>query len=109
MIKTTIESIEDKVKNADIREEEKGELLKLLSTLETEVLDLSKTHPEAAESIAGFTQVSAHEATRGQRNEQLVHLSTKGMTSSIEGFENTHTELVRIVNAIAHILANMGL
>ena len=110
MIRTTIESIEKKIANADsMGEEEKKELLKLLSTLETEVLDLSKTHPEEAESIAGFTQVSAHEATRGQRNEQLVHLSIKGLTSSIEGFENTHEELVRIVNSIAYILSNMGL
>ena len=90
-------------------EEDKKELLKLLSTLETEVLDLSKTHPEEAESITGFTQVSAHEATRGRRNEQLVHLSTKGLTSSIEGFESTHEELVRIVNSIAYILSNMGM
>ena len=110
MIRTTIESIEDKVKNADyMREKDKQELLKLLSTLETEMIDLSKTHPEEAESIAGFTQVSAHEATRGQRNEQLVHLSIKGLTSSIEGFENTHEDLVRIVNSIAYILSNMGL
>ncbi len=109
MIKTTIESIEKKIASGDsLGEEEKKELLKLLSTLETEVLDLSKTHPEEAESIAGFTQVSAHEATRGQRNEQLVHLSVKGLTSSIEGFENTHEELVRIVNSIAYILSNMG-
>jgi hypothetical protein len=38
-----------------------------------------------------------------------VHLSIKGLTSSIEGFENTHEELVRIVNSIAYILSNMGL
>lgn len=109
MIKTTIDNIESKVRNADIREEDKQELLRLLSTLETEVVDLSKTHPDEAESIAGFTQVSTHEATRGRRNEQLVRLSTKGMTSSIEGFESSHEELVRIVNSIAHILSNMGL
>jgi hypothetical protein len=110
MIGTTIESIEKKIANTNsMGEEDKKELLKLLSTLETEVLDLSKTHPEEAESIAGFTQLSAHEATRGRRNEQLVRLSTKGLTSSIEGFENTHEELVRIVNSIAYILSNMGL
>jgi len=110
MIRTTIESIEKKITNADsMGEEDKQELLKLLSTLETEVVDLSKTHPEEAESITGFTQVSAHEATRGQRNEQLVHLSIKGLTSSIEGFQNTHEELVRIVNSIAYMLSNMGL
>jgi hypothetical protein len=109
MIETTIESIENKVRNADIKQEDKEELLRLLSTLETEVLGLSETYPEEAESIAGFTQLSAHEATRGQRNEQLVSLSTKGMISSIEGFESTHEELVRIVNSIAYILSNMGL
>ena len=109
MIETTIESIENKVRNADIRKEDKEELLRLLSTLETEVLGLSETHPEAAESIAGFTRLSAHEATRGQRNEKLVSLSTRGMISSIEGFERTHEELVRIVNSIAYILSNMGL
>jgi len=109
MIETTIESIENKVRNADIKQEDKEELLRLLSTLEAEMLDLSRTHPEEAESIAGFTQLSAHEATRGQRNEQLVSLSTKGMISSIEGFESTHEELVRIVNSIAYILSNMGL
>jgi hypothetical protein len=109
MIKTTIESIENKVRKADIRKEDKVELLDLLSTLEAEMLDLSRTHPEEAESIAGFTQLSAHEATRGERNEELVRLSTKGMVSSIEGFESTHEELVRIVNSIAYILSNMGL
>lgn len=109
MIKATIESIENKVRKADIRKEDKVELLDLLSTLEAEMLDLSRTHPEEAESIAGFTQLSAHEATRGERNEELVRLSTKGMISSIEGFESTHEELVRIVNSIAYILSNMGL
>ena len=73
------------------------------------MLSLSKTHPEQAESIAGFTRVSAHEATRTDKNEQLVRLSLKGLNSSIEGFETSHEELVKIVNSISVILANMGL
>ncbi|MGD0231482.1 MAG: DUF4404 family protein [Syntrophorhabdales bacterium] len=110
MIPETLETIEEKIKNADsIKEEDKQELLKLLSTMKAEVVRLSRTDPEQAESIAGFAQVSMHEATRGQRNEQLMHLSIKGLTSSIEGFESTHADLVKIVNSIAYILSNMGL
>jgi hypothetical protein len=110
MLKETIERIQEKVRSADsMKEEDKQELLKLLTTLESEVVTLSKTNPEEAESITGFAQVSAHEATREERNEQLMRLSIGGLTSSIEGFEDTHRELVRIVNSIAHILSNMGL
>ena len=110
MIRKTIETIEERIKNTDsIREEDKQEILKLLATLEDEAVSLSKTHPEDAESITGFTQVSAHEATRQQKNPQLVKLSIKGLTSSIEGFENSHEELVKIVNSIAVMLSNMGI
>ena len=110
MIEKTISEIEAKISGTDaVSTERKQELLKLLGTLKTEVAKLSKTNSEQADSIAGFTQLSAHEATRGERNEELVRLSTKGMLSSIEGFESTHEELVRIVNSIAYILSNMGL
>ena len=110
MIQGTIENIEEKIRNADsIEGKDKQELLRLLLDLKSEVVSLSKTHPEEAESITGFTQVSAHEATREEKNEKLVNLSLKGLTSSIEGFENTHAELVKVVNSLAVVLANMGL
>ena len=110
MIRKTIETIEERIKSTDsIGEKDKQEILKLLATLEDEAVSLSKTHPEDAESITGFTQVSAHEATRQQKNPQLVKLSIKGLTSSIEGFENSHEELVKIVNSIAVMLSNMGI
>ncbi len=110
MIGDTIRNIKEKVRNTDsIKGGEKEELLRLLSTLEAEVTSLSKTHPEQAESITGFTQVSAHEATREDRNQKLVNLSIRGLTSSIEGFENSHEDLVTIVNAIALMLSNVGI
>ena len=110
MIRNSIDSIQKKIRESDsLQEQDKEELLTLLSNLESEVLSLSKTHPEQAESIAGFTRVSAHEATRTDKNEQLVRLSLKGLNSSIEGFETSHEELVKIVNSISVILANMGL
>jgi hypothetical protein len=110
MIRQTIESIEKRIESTEsISATEKEELLRLLATLQSEVVSLSKTHPEEAESITAFTQVSTHEAMREQKNEQLLSLSVKGLTSSIEGFETSHPELVRIVNAISVMLSNIGI
>lgn len=110
MIRQTIENIEKRIANTEtLSPEDKREFLKLLSTLEAEVTSLSKTNPEQAESISGFTRVSAHEATREEKNPQLLKLSIKGLTSSVEGFEGTHAELVRIVNSLAVMLSGMGI
>jgi len=109
-VRDTIETIEKRIEKADsIKEEERQELLSLLSTLEGEIVSLSKTHPEQAESITGFTRVSTHEATREQKDPQLMRLSLSGLTSSVEGFENSHEELVRIVNRLAVMLSSIGI
>jgi len=109
-IRETIENIEQRIEKADsIKPEDKEELMNLLSTLESEVVSLSKTHPEQAESITGFTRVSTHEATREEKTPQLVKLSVNGLTSSVEGFENSHEELVRIVNRLAVMLSSVGI
>lgn len=110
MIKKTISNIEERIKGASSFEnKDREELLQLLTTLEAEVSELSKTHPECAESITGFTQVSAHEATRTSKNPQLMNLSLKGLSSSVEEFESSHPQLVAVVNKISQILANMGI
>ena len=72
MIKETISNIEAKIQNAEsIKSEKKRELLQLLGTLKSEVDALSKTDDEQAHSIAGFTNLSAHEATRSTQNPAL--------------------------------------
>lgn len=110
MIKKTISNIETRIKETpSIEEKDRNELLTLLAALENQVTDLSKTHPECAESITGFTQMSAHEATRARKNPQLVKLSLKGLSSSAEEFESSHPQLVAVVNKISQILANMGI
>ncbi len=79
MIEDTLAKIEARLKGADsIPEEKRRELQQLLATLKSEVAKLSKTHAEQAQSIAGFTEISAHEATRDPRNPQLLDLSLKG-------------------------------
>lgn len=108
MLEKTITNIETNIKNAgSIGEKDRDDLLKLLATLKSEVLELSKTNAEHAESITGFTKVSTHEATREKKNQQLMKLSLSGLTSSIDELESTHPNLVETVNKISQILANM--
>ena len=110
MIKDTISSIEAKIQSADsINADKKRELLQLLGTLKSEVSTLSRTNDEQAQSIAGFTEISAHEATRSEQNPQLLELSLKGLSSSVEGFEKSHPRLVQIVNSISQTLSNLGI
>jgi hypothetical protein len=110
MIEDTIGKIEARIQNAEaIKEERRKELLQLLATLKSEVAQLSETHSDQAQSIAGFTAVSAHEATRLEQNPQLLKLSLDGLGSSVAGFERSHPRLVQIVNAISNTLANLGI
>ncbi len=110
MIQDTIGKIEARIEGADaIKEDRRRELMQLLGTLKSEVAELSKTHGEQAQSIAGFTQLSAHEATRAEQNPELLKLSLDGLSSSVRGFEESHPRLVQIVNAISHTLANLGI
>lgn len=110
MLKTAITNIENKIQhNTSIKDKEKTELLQLLSTLQDEVSELSKTDEEQAESITCFAQTSAHEATRKDKNEDLLDLSLKGLTSSVNELESSHPKLVEIVNRISYMLSNMGI
>jgi hypothetical protein len=110
MIEDTLAKIEARLKSAEaIPAEKRRELQQLLATLKAEVGKLSKTHAEQAQSIAGFTEVSAHEATRERQNPQLLKLSLNGLKSSVEEFEKSHPKLVDIVNSISNTLANLGI
>lgn len=110
MIENTIGKIEDRIRGAEaIKDERREELLQLLGTLKSEVADLSRTHGEQAQSIAGFTEVSAHEATRTEQNPELLRLSLQGLGSSVRELEQSHPRLVQIVNAISSALSNLGI
>jgi len=102
--------IENRIQAAEsINEQRRQELLELVGTLKAEVAELSKTHGEQAQSIAGFTELSTHEATRTEQNPQLLKLSLEGLNSSVGGFEQSHPRLVQIVNAISSTLSNLGI
>ena len=110
MIDDTISKIEAKLKDTGaISEESKRELSGLLATLKGEITQLAKTHAEQAQSIAGFTQTSTHEAIREERNPELLKLSLEGLATSVDGFENSHPSLVQIVNRICKMLSDLGI
>jgi hypothetical protein len=105
MVEETITQIEARIKKTkSLNDERKKELLDLLSTLKTEVSQLSKTDAEDAQSIIGFT-----EAIREEKNPQLFKLSLEGLSTSVKRFENSHPRLVGIVNSICNTLSNIGI
>jgi hypothetical protein len=110
MIRNTIHEIEESVRRAgSVSDETKAELLRLLSTLEAEVSELSRTNADQAQSIAGFAALSTHEATRPAKNPSLVQVSLKGLQLSVHGFEGSHPRLVQTVNAVCTALSNVGI
>ncbi len=110
MIRKTIESIEEKIrKSPSVSDENRGELLRLLAKLKKEIEELAKTHPEQAESITSFTQATAHEATRKEKNPDLLKLSMDGLAVSVKELETSHPDLIQLVNAVSQALANMGI
>lgn len=109
MIQDTLSKIETRIGQSGVKDDSKAELLTLLGTLKSEVAELSKTHGEQAQSIAGFTEVSTHEATREAPNPALVRHSLDGLSASVEGFEQSHPRLVDIVNRICTTLSNLGI
>ncbi|SEL94628.1 protein of unknown function [Syntrophus gentianae] len=110
MIQNTLNKIEERLKKTEtVTEENRSELLNLVSELKGEIEELSKTHTEHAESITGFAAISTREATRQEKNPALLQLSIDGLAASVEGFETSHPTLVGVVNRICSMLANLGI
>jgi len=110
IMKDTISEIEERIRNAGaLKDENRAELLDLLGQLKSQIGALSKTNQEQAQSIAGFTEVSAHEATREERNPKSLKHSLLGLQSSVHELEQSHPQLVGVVDRIATMLASMGI
>ena len=110
MIDETIGKIERRVQEGtSISEMNKRDLLDLLAKLRAELGSLSETHGEQAESITGFVERSAHEATRKDPNPKLLGLAIDGLSTSVQEFESSHPLVAETVNSIAAALANLGI
>jgi len=110
VIEETIKQIEARIQAAEsLRPERRRELIELLATLKAEADELAKTHGEQAQSIVGFAQVTAHEATRTEKNPKLLDLSLEALRSSVHDLEKSHPRLAHIVNTISTTLSNSGI
>ena len=81
----------------------------MLAGLKSELANLSETHHEEAASITRFADASAHEAARAEKKPQLTDTALQGLRLSIEGLEESHPNVVQVVNRFATALSNMGL
>ena len=110
MLNDTLAQLESRLKTSGaLPGDQRAELLDLIQRLKTEIGELSKTHQEQARSIAGYTEVSAHEATRTEKNPELLDHSLQGLSASVAEFESSHPQLVEVVNRISTTLSNMGI
>ena len=108
MLEERIEKTESAVKAAgNISADQKAELLGLLARLNSALGKVE--HREDAESIARFAQASVHEATRQKKKSNVLEAALHGLKQSVEEFEASHPELVRLVTDFSTVLANMGL
>jgi len=110
MIEETLAKLESRINLlTSVSDERKTELKTLFTELKSEVVELSKTQSEDAESITRFAEISAYEATRPGKNAALSELSLQGFSTSVDGFEASHPRLVSIVNSICSTLSNFGI
>lgn len=110
MIRKTIEEIELKIQQTEsINDSQREDLGRLLGQLKTEIASLGDEYPEQVKSIADFARISANEVTRVQKNPQLIKLSLRGLSTSVEEFEKSHPRMVEIVNSICTTLSNLGI
>lgn len=92
-----------------VDEKRKAELLQKLETLHAELEELARTDADRAKTIAGFAELSAHEATRPRPHPELLRLSVTGLQKSVEDFEATHPRLVELAGSLSALLSNVGL
>ena len=110
MIEDTIQRIEARLASAEhLSAERRAELLELLQTLRAEVTALSPAHAERAQSLAAHAEASTAAAISASTDTGTLQRSLRGMTDSVEGFEDSHPRLVQTVSAISHALSNLGI
>jgi hypothetical protein len=107
MGKQLIEQIEKKlVQSEGLDAGVRHELLGMLGALKAE---MDAVGGERAESIAGFAGAATHEATRSQRNPDLLQHAVAGLADSVKEIEVEHPKVVEIVNGICTMLSNLGI
>jgi hypothetical protein len=90
-------------------DQKRADLMAHLSELRAELDALARTDPDRAKTIAGFADLSTHEATQSRPRRELVELSVTGLRKSVQEYEKTHPKLVELVGSLSAALSNVGL
>jgi len=110
MLDETLAKLETNIRESDaIQADNKAELLRLLTTLKSEIATLEPTHAERAASVLGLAEKSMHEAIRQPRDPQLAASALQELSASVAELEVSHPQLVSAVNAISVLLSSIGI
>ena len=110
MLDDTLAQLETHIRASEaIQADQKAELLRLLTTLKSEIATLEHTHAEYAESVVGLAERSVHEATRQPKDPQRADSALQELAESVAELEVSHPQLVNVVNAISVLLSNIGI
>ena len=110
MLDETLAKLETNIRASEsIQTDKKAELLRLLTTLKSEIATLEHTHAEQAESVRCWAERSMHEAIRQPHDPQLAASALQELAASVAELEVSHPQLVNVVNAISVLLANIGI
>lgn len=109
-IEEAIARIENRVRSSRrLNDRSKGEFLELLDSLWKELDAIPEEQNDRAASITGFMDVSTHEATREEQDQELLNISITGLAKSVQEMEASHPNLASAVNRVCALLANMGI
>ena len=110
MLDETLAQLEMNIRASEaIQADQKAELLRLLTTLKSEIATLEHTHAEQAASVLGLTERSMHEAIRQPKDPQLAASALQELSEAVAELEVSHPQLVNVVNAISVLLSNTGI
>ncbi len=110
MIDETIQRIEARLRGAEsLPDQTRAELLLLLATLKSEVGQLPAAHSAAAREIARAADASTSEALASERDDESHRKALAELAGSVREFEDSHPQLVQVVNSIASALSRMGI
>ena len=107
MLDETLTQLETTIRESKtLQADKQAELLRLLTTLKSEIGTLEHTH---AESVVGLAERSVHAATRQPKDPQSADSALQELAESVAELEVSHPQLVNVVNAISVLLSNIGI
>ncbi|MFH1467096.1 MAG: hypothetical protein ABIO70_22120 [Pseudomonadota bacterium] len=80
----------------------------MIDKLGEDIEALSEASIEDGRSLVGFTELSIHEATRAQADNDLLEIGLRGVRGVVTRLQERHPGLAAIANDIATTLSGMG-